>query len=132
MSSGSSSTIMTRASPAPPRARCFASAAAMVFMKGGLSALHQPLVLPGIVKFPGAARTGHDIQIIEVVAVNGGRRVVAARHHDHAAVLDDDGLVERAIVGIDALEGEALRRVEAVVVGFLEQGLQRQVVLVVL
>src|SRR5688572_27225232 len=101
MSSGSSSTIMTSASPAPPRARCFASAATMVFMKGGLSALHQPLVLAGIVKFPGAARTRHDIQVIEVVAVDRGRRVVAARHHHHAAVLDHDGLVERAVVRID-------------------------------
>src|SRR5688500_14300771 len=114
---------MTSASPAPPSARRFASAATMVFMKGGLSALHQPLVLARIVKFPGAARTGHDIQVVKVVAVDGGSRVIAARHHHHAAILDDDRLVERAVVGIDALEGEALRRVEAVVVGFLEQRL---------
>src|SRR3990170_6449945 len=98
---------MTSASPAPPSARCFASVAAMEFMKGGLSALHQPLVLAGIVKFPGAARTGHDIQVVEVVAVDGGSRVVAARHHHHAAILDHDRLVERAIVGIHTLEGEA-------------------------
>jgi hypothetical protein len=59
--------------------------------------------------------------------------MIAARHHDDVAVLDGDSLVDRAVVGIDSLEGEALRRVQPMVVGFLESRLlsrRRGVVLV--
>ena len=58
--------------------------------------------------------------------------VVAARHHHHIVVLDHAGLVEAAVVGVDPLEGEALRRVEPVVVGFFQQRLLRRHVAVVL
>jgi hypothetical protein len=36
--------------------------------------------------------------------------MIAARHHHHIAILDRHRLVDLAIVGIDALEGEALGR----------------------
>ena len=81
---------------------------------------------------PGAFGTGHDIEIIEVVAVRCADRVIAFRHHHHVAILHRHGFVEAAIVGVDALKGEALGRVDAVVVGFLEPGLGRRGIAVVL
>src|SRR3546814_11186158 len=75
---------------------------------------------------PLALRTGHDVQIVEVVAVRRADRMIAARHHHAIAVLHRHGLVDAAVVGIDALKGEALARVEPVVVGLLERGLLRQ------
>ena len=42
--------------------------------------------------------------------------------HD-VVILDRERLVERAIVGVDALERESLRRVEPVIVGFLQRRL---------
>ena len=68
---------------------------------------------------------GHDVEIIEVVAVRGADRVIAARHQHRVAVADRHRLVEAAVVGIDALERESLRRRQAVVIGFLEQRLRR-------
>src|SRR3546814_16202381 len=81
---------------------------------------------------PLALRTGHDVQIVEVVAVRRADRMIAARHHHAIAVLHRHGLVDAAVVGIDALKGEALARVEPVVVGLLARGLLRQRVQVVL
>ena len=49
-------------------------------------------------------------------------RVIAPRHHHHTAIFHGDGFVQAAIVGIDALKGESLRRIEAVVIGFLQAG----------
>src|SRR6185312_6400668 len=101
--SGSSSTIMTRASPSPPRARRLASAASLLFMsptgckvaavrrpgskglsdrefhprarvKSCTSAFNQPLVLGRVVEFPGAAWPGHHVEVVEVVAVDRGHR----------------------------------------------------------
>jgi hypothetical protein len=59
-------------------------------------------------------------------------RVVAARHQHHVAVLDADGLVQAAVVGIDALEGEALGRVDAVIIGLLQRRLLGRNIAVVL
>lgn len=64
--------------------------------------------------------------------MDGGAGVVALRHQRHVAVLHRHRLVERTVVRIDALEGKTLRRVEAVVVGLLQEALVRKVVLVVL
>ena len=62
----------------------------------------------------------------------GGAGVIALGHQHDIAVLDRHGFVQAAVVGIDALEAEALRRVEAVVVGLFQMGFARQVVPVVL
>jgi Na+-driven multidrug efflux pump len=87
-----------------------------------------------VVEFPlpYPLRAGHDVEIVEIVAVAGGAGVVALRHQRHVAVLQHHRLVERAVVGVDALEAEALRRVEAVVIGLLEEAFVRQVVLIML
>ena len=65
-------------------------------------------MLRRIVEFPGALRPRHHIEIIEIVAMRGGAGVIALGHQRHIAVLHRHRLVERAVIGIDALEGEAL------------------------
>ena len=65
-------------------------------------------------------RAGHHVEIPEVVPVRRADRVIAARHQHHVAVADRHGLVEGAVVRVDALEGKALRRIEAMVIGLLE------------
>ena len=58
-------------------------------------------------------------------------RMVSLGHKRYITVFDHDGLIERAIIGVNALHGEALWRVQAMIVGFLKQGLIGQVVGVV-
>ena len=72
---------------------------------------------------PDAVRARHHVEVVRRVAVRHDHRVVAARHHDDVVILDGHRLVERAIVGVDALEREALRRIEPVIVRFLERAL---------
>jgi hypothetical protein len=100
--------------------------------RGAVLLFQQPLVFLGIVEFPGAHGAGHDVEVVEVVAVDGGAGVVAFWDHGDVAVFDGHRFVELAIVGVDALKGEALGWVEAVVIGFLKLGFVGQVVLVVL
>ncbi len=84
------------------------------------------------VEAPDALRPGHDVQVVQLVAMRGAAGMIASGHEHDVAVLHGHALVERAVVGIDALEGKALRRIEPVVVGFLQLGLVRQIVGVVL
>jgi hypothetical protein len=58
--------------------------------------------------------------------------VVAARHQHGLAIAHRQRLVEAAVLAVDALQREATRRVDAEVVGLLEQRLGRQRVAVVL
>ena len=58
--------------------------------------------------------------------------MVALRHHHHVTVIDRHTLIQRSVVGIDALHAEPLLRVEAMVVGLLQIGLLRRVIRVVL
>src|SRR5690554_73548 len=84
--------------------------------------LHDPGVVRIVAEQPAPLRPRHDVEVVQVVAVGGADRVVAARHQHRVAVADGDGLVERAVAGVDALERKALRRADAVVVGFLQRG----------
>jgi hypothetical protein len=61
-----------------------------------------------IVDHPCSMRTGHDVQVVEIVAVGGTNRVVAARHHYNVAILYAQRFVEIAQPGIDALEPKTL------------------------
>src|SRR2546429_248037 len=65
----------------------------------------------------------HDVQVIELEAVRSADRVVAAWHQNDVAILDAEGLVQRPIVRVDALESEARRGRQAVIVDLLELGL---------
>ena len=58
--------------------------------------------------------------------------MVATRHEHAVTIAERERLVERAVVGVDALQAEALRGRDAVVVGLLEQRLARRIVAVVL
>ena len=94
-------------------------------------ALHDPLDLGGGDEAPVAARAGHDVEVVHLEAVGRAAGMVAARDEGDVAVADRHGLVEEAVVGVDALDAEAVLRVQAVVVGLLEVGDPREVVLVV-
>ena len=80
---------------------------------------------------PDAPGAGHDVEIIQIIAMNGGARVVAIGYQRDIAVGDCHRLVKAAIVGIDPLEGEALRRIEPVVINLFQLRFMRQIVGVV-
>jgi hypothetical protein len=84
-----------------------------------------------VVKVPDAFGTCHNVEVIGLVAMRDDDRMVPTRYEDDIAVLDSHRLVNVARVAVDALENEALRRVDAMVVGFLEQTLCWNVVHVV-
>ena len=73
-----------------------------------------------VLEDPEPVRASHHVEVVQVVAVRRHHRVIAARHHHDVVVLHRAGLVQAAVVGVDALEGEALRRVQPVVVGLFE------------
>src|SRR6202044_1958586 len=81
-----------------------------------------PLVRGVIVDDPGAPRPRHYIQIVEIVAMRGADRMIAARHQHDVAIVHAHGLVEIAVIRVHALEGEALGGIEPMVVGLLEGG----------
>ena len=104
----------------------------MLIVAGIIRAVDPRVILfPG--KHPFAIRTGHYVQIVAVIPGNRRHRMVAARHHDHIVVVGSHAGIEAAIIGVDALEGKTLRRIETVIVGLFQLGLlsrQRRVVLV--
>ena len=94
-------------------------------------ALHDPFDRRCGNEAPLAQRSGHDVEVVHLEAVGRAAGVVAAGDEGDVAVGDGHGLVERAVVGVDALDAEAVLRVQAMVVGLLEVGDPRVVVLVV-
>src|SRR4029077_185152 len=67
---------------------------------------------------PLSTRTGHHVQVVDLVAGRRGYGVEAARHEHEIAVARGDTLVERAVCGVHALQREATLRVaHPVVVG---------------
>src|ERR1700719_4446002 len=77
-----------------------------------------PLVLGIIAEHPGATRSGHHIQIVEIIAVCGTHRMVSAGHQHEVAVVHAHRLIEITIVRVHALERETLGRIDSMVVGF--------------
>src|SRR6266511_2891575 len=73
----------------------------------GRELFQQPLVLGRVMDLPGALRAGHHIEIIEIVAMSGGARVIAPGNESEVAVFYRHRLIERAVVGIDALKCKA-------------------------
>src|SRR2546430_2275766 len=110
--------------PAPNRATSV--------MRSSRLRFEHPLVHRIVLEMPFARRSRHHVEVIRIVTVGHDDRVVAARHHHDVVILDRKRLVERAIVGVHALEREALRRIEAMVVGFFQKAFDRQIVGVVL
>ena len=54
--------------------------------------------------------------------------MVSPRHQDDIAVLDGHGLVNIPRIGVDALKDKALRRIDAMIVGFFELTLDGDIV----
>ena len=57
--------------------------------------------------FPLAKRTRHDVEVIQVVPRWRGHRVEAAWHENAVTAARRKALVERAVGGVHALQGEA-------------------------
>ena len=87
-----------------------------------------PLVGRVVVEVPNAFRACHDIEVIGFVSVRHDDRMVTPRHEDDVAILDGHGFVKVARVAVDALENKALRRIDAMIVGFLELTLDGDIV----
>src|SRR5438067_6066611 len=81
---------------------------------------------------PLAHAAGHRVQVVAVVSRCGGDDMVAAGNEDKIIVTGADRDIEVSRFRIDTLEGEALLRVEAVVIDLLEGALDAGFVLVVL
>ena len=84
-----------------------------------------------IVKVPNALRTCHNVEVIGFVSIRDDDGMVTPRYEDDIAVLHGHGLVNVTRVAVDAVKDEALRRIDAMIIGFLELALQRDVVDVV-
>ena len=87
---------------------------------GEADAISSATRAPGRCETADALRPRHHIEIEKIVAVRRPDGMIAPRHQHDVPVRDCQSLVERAVVGIDALEGEALRRLQAVIVCLLE------------
>src|SRR5665213_3933860 len=83
------------------------------------STREHPFVARIVAERPHALGAGHHVEIVRTVSVRHAHRVITARHDDDVAVLDGEAPVLAAVVGVDALEHEALRRVDPVIVGCL-------------
>src|SRR5580704_2642814 len=93
---------------------------------------YDPLVGWVVVEVPNAFRTCHDVEAVGFVSVRDNHGMVTPRHKDDIAVLDGHGLVKVTRVAVDAVEDKALRRIDAMIVGFLEQAFYGDIVDVVL
>ena len=85
-----------------------------------------------VLDLPLARGAGHDVEVVEVVARRRGDHVVALGDEHHVPVAEGQRLVEGTVLGVDPLDGEALHGLDPMVVGPLQVGLTRAVVLVVL
>ena len=59
-------------------------------------------------KSPGPARTGHDIEVIHLIAIGRAAGVMPPRDQRDVVVLHRHRLVQGAVLGIDPLDAEAL------------------------
>jgi len=61
-----------------------------------------------IVEDPLAHRAGHDIEIVEVIAMRRANRMIPSRYQNDITVLHTDCFIDAAVVRVDTLECEAL------------------------
>ena len=84
-----------------------------------------------IVKMPNPLGTRHHVEVIGFVSVRDHDRMVSSRNQHDVAILHRHGLIQIARVTVDALKDKALRRIDAMIVGFFELALKGNVVDVV-
>src|SRR5215207_11475723 len=94
--------------------------------------VQQPLMVGVVLDLPLAHGPGHHVEVVQLVARRGRDHVVAPRHQHDVAVVKRQRLVERTILGVDPLQGEAPFRLYPVVVGLLQVPLARWVLRIVL
>src|SRR2546425_11671286 len=75
--------------------------------------------------FPYAVSPGHDIEIIEIKARSRGYDVIALWHQHQVSIVNCNCFIE-AIVGVDALKGETIGGLKAMVIGLLQVSLMRR------
>src|SRR6266576_6540192 len=75
-------------------------------LQGYRSSVQLPAMIRVVGDEPSAVRPRHHVEVVQVIARTRRDGVVSARDEDHVAVADLDGLVERAVVGIDKLHGK--------------------------
>ena len=103
-----------------------------------LSSSLQVCAHPGVggvvARLHGAHRliAGEDVEVVAGVALGDGKGVIALGDQQQIAIVDDVGGVGLAVRGVEPLQPEAVRRVDAVVVDLFQVGLARHVVHVVL
>src|SRR5258706_306808 len=85
-----------------------------------------PFVRRIIVEVPDPTRSRHHVEVIRRVAMWNDNRVISARNHHDIVIFDRHRFVEAAIVGVNALKREALRRLQPVIVDLLERALDRK------
>ena len=100
--------------------------------EGVLGCGYDPLVGWVVVEVPNAFRACHDVEIVGFISVRDNHGMVTPRHEDDIAILDRHGLVKVTRIGVYAVEDKALRRIDAMIVGFLEQAFYGHIVGVVL
>src|SRR6266849_10290508 len=93
---------------------------------------HEPQVVGVEGHLPLPERTGHDVEVIQVVPRRCRNGVITARYEHALAAAYGKALVERAVFGVDALQREAALVPQAVVVRLLESRLGGRRVRVVL
>ena len=81
---------------------------------------------------PNALGTCHDVEIVRFVSMGDDDGMITPRYEDDIAILDRHGLVKITRVAVDAVEDKALRRIDAMIVGFLEQAFYGHIIDVVL
>ena len=80
---------------------------------------------------PFAQRACHDVQVIHLEPIGRAARVVATRDADHIAIFDRHGFIQLSVVRVNALDAEAIRRVQTVIIGLFQIGDARIVVFIV-
>ena len=85
-----------------------------------------------VMEVPNTLGTCHHIKVIGFVSGRDDDRVVTSRHENYVAVFDSHRLVQIARVAVNALEDKALRRIDPMIVGFLELAFYRHIVDVML
>jgi hypothetical protein len=85
-----------------------------------------------VIEMPDALRACHDVEIIRFVSVWDDDGMIATGDEHDVAILDRYRLVKITRIAIDPLENESLRRIDAVVIGLLQETLSWHIVDVVL
>ena len=86
----------------------------------------------GVVEFPGPPGPSHDVEVVQLIAMDRRAGVIAPGHQGHIAIFHRHGFIELAVIGVNPLEGKALGWVDPVIIGLFQSRLVGQFVFVML